>query len=47
MGCRIIWRRVRCALLDLFSTILTLIFFYAAAAFARGCERLAKEEQGG
>ena len=32
---------------DLFSIVLTLVFFWVSVAFTRGCERLAKEEQGG
>jgi hypothetical protein len=32
---------------DLLYVILTLVFFWISAAFTRGCEKLAKEEQGG
>jgi hypothetical protein len=32
---------------DLFCIIVTLIFFYVGVLFTRGCEKLAREEQGG
>jgi hypothetical protein len=38
-------RKVRCAVLDLFYVIVTIVFFYVSAALTRGCERLATEEK--
>jgi hypothetical protein len=38
---------VRSAVLDLLYVALPIIFLYISAAFTRGCEKLAKEEQGG
>ncbi len=47
MGCLAARQRVRSAVRDLFYIIVTVIFFYAGALFTRGCEKLAREEQGG